>query len=110
MDAIFARVIGRSPVVLGRAGIDRDSLDVVGDPAPAPPEAQFVGAVPAGIAAYPEVGASLTISMARPWATACSPGRRTPTNTGAASPRAGAGTLVACSPLNWRGSLAGPMG
>jgi serine phosphatase RsbU (regulator of sigma subunit) len=61
MDAIFARVIGRSPVVLGRAGIDRDSLDVVGDPAPAPPEAQFSGPAPAAIVAYPEVGASLAI-------------------------------------------------
>ncbi|HLZ77299.1 CHASE2 domain-containing protein [Phenylobacterium sp.] len=61
MDAIFARVIGRSPVVLGRAGIDKDSLDLVGGAAPAPPEAQFTGAAPSGIFAYPEVGASLTI-------------------------------------------------
>ncbi len=61
MDAIFARVIGRSPVVLGRAGIDKDSLDVVGGAAPAPPEAQFTGAAPSGIFSYPEVGASLLI-------------------------------------------------
>jgi serine phosphatase RsbU (regulator of sigma subunit) len=61
MDAIFARVIGRSPVVLGRAGIEKDSFDVVGAAAPAPPEAQFTGPVPPGIAAYPEVGASLPI-------------------------------------------------
>lgn len=61
MDAIFARVIGRSPVVLGRAGIDKSSLDLVGDAAPAAPEAQFTGAVTPGITAYPEVGASLTI-------------------------------------------------
>jgi adenylate cyclase len=61
MDAIFARVIGRNPVVLGRAGIDKDSLDLVGEAAPAPPEAQFTGAVPPGVFAYPEVGASLPI-------------------------------------------------
>lgn len=61
MDAIFARVIGRSPVVLGRAGVDKDSFDLVGAAAPPPPEAQFAGAVPPGIAAYPEVGASLNI-------------------------------------------------
>ena len=61
MDGIFARVIGRSPVVLGRAGIGKDSLDLVGEAAPAPPEAQFIGTVPRGVFAYPEVGASLAI-------------------------------------------------
>ena len=61
MDAIFARVIGRSPVVLGRAGIGKDSLDLVGAAAPAPPEAVFTGAAPPGGTAYPEVGASLAI-------------------------------------------------
>jgi serine phosphatase RsbU (regulator of sigma subunit) len=61
MDAIFARVIGRNPVVLGRAGIEKDSFDLVGEAAPAPPEAQFTGAAPPGLAAYPEVGASLPI-------------------------------------------------
>jgi adenylate cyclase len=61
MDAIFARVIGRNPVVLGRAGIGKDSLDLVGEAAPAPPEAQFTGAAPPGVFAYPEVGASLAI-------------------------------------------------
>jgi serine phosphatase RsbU (regulator of sigma subunit) len=61
MDAIFARVIGRSPVVLGRAGIEKDSFDLVGEAAPAPPEAQFTGAAPSGVSAYPEVGASLAI-------------------------------------------------
>ncbi|MBS0332613.1 MAG: CHASE2 domain-containing protein, partial [Proteobacteria bacterium] len=61
MDAIFARVIGRSPVVLARAGVAGGSYDVMGDGAPAPPEAQFVGAVPPGLATYPEVAASLSI-------------------------------------------------
>ncbi|MGZ3378145.1 MAG: CHASE2 domain-containing protein, partial [Phenylobacterium sp.] len=61
MDAIFARVIGRSPVVLGRAGIDKGSFDLVGEAAPAPPEAVFTGAAPSGLVAYPEVGASLPI-------------------------------------------------
>ncbi len=61
MDAIFARVIGRNPVVLGRAGIEKGSFDLVGEAAPAPPEAQFTGAAPAGVTAYPEVGASLPI-------------------------------------------------
>ena len=61
MDAIFARVIGRGPVVLGRAGIDKGSFDLIGGSAPPPPEAQFSGPVLSGVAAYPEVGASLTI-------------------------------------------------
>ncbi|MBS0362249.1 MAG: CHASE2 domain-containing protein, partial [Proteobacteria bacterium] len=61
MDAVFARVIGRSPVVLARAGIARNSFDVLGAGAPAPPEAQFTGAAPTGLFAYPEVAASLPI-------------------------------------------------
>ena len=61
MDAVFARVIGRSPVVLARAGVTRDSFDAVGAAAPLPPEAQFTGAAPATLPAYPEVVASLPI-------------------------------------------------
>jgi serine phosphatase RsbU (regulator of sigma subunit)/CHASE2 domain-containing sensor protein len=54
MDAVFARVIGRSPVVLGRAGARAHSFDALDQSAaPLPPEAQFAPAVPAGVAIYP---------------------------------------------------------
>ncbi|WP_394764104.1 CHASE2 domain-containing protein [Phenylobacterium sp.] len=61
MDAVFARVIGRSPVVLARAGVDRGSYDTLDAAAPLPPEAQFVGPRSNRIAAYPEVVANLPI-------------------------------------------------
>jgi adenylate cyclase len=61
MDAVFARVIGRSPVVLARAGVEKGSFDAVGAAAPLPPEALFAGAVPAGLPAYPEAVANLPI-------------------------------------------------
>lgn len=61
MDAIFARVIGRSPVVLARAGVAKDSIDAMGAAAPLPPEAQFTGPAPKSLRAYPEVVASLPI-------------------------------------------------
>lgn len=61
MDAVFARVIGRSPVVLARAGVAKDSFDAVGAGAPLPPEARFVGIVPNSLTAYPEVVSSLPI-------------------------------------------------
>src|SRR3989344_1855557 len=54
MDAVFARVIGRNPVVLARAGVTRESFDLTeGAGPPLPPEAQFSGAVPADLLTYP---------------------------------------------------------
>lgn len=58
MDAIFARVIGRSPVVLARAGVDASSYDsaagAVRDQAPPlPPEVAFTGPRPKAIPFYP---------------------------------------------------------
>ena len=54
MDAVFARVIGRNPVVLSRAGAQARSFDALDQAAaPLPPEAQFSPAVPAGVAAFP---------------------------------------------------------
>ena len=65
MDAVFARVIGRSPVVLARAGVGRDAFDKVESKAAGggvlPPEAQFRGPTPAAIPAYPGVVANLDI-------------------------------------------------
>jgi adenylate cyclase len=61
MDAVFARVIGRSPVVLARAGVTQDSFDAIGAAAPLPPEAQFTGPAPKILPAYPETVASLPI-------------------------------------------------
>jgi adenylate cyclase len=54
MDAVFARVIGRSPVVLSRAGARAHSFDALDQSAaPLPDEAQFSSAIPAGVADYP---------------------------------------------------------
>ncbi|THD59439.1 CHASE2 domain-containing protein [Phenylobacterium sp.] len=61
MDAVFARVIGRSPVVLARAGVDQGSVDAVGADAPLPPEAQFAGAVPVGLPIYPQAVVNLPL-------------------------------------------------
>ena len=61
MDAVFARVIGRSPVVLARAGVTKGSYDALGAAPPLPPEAQFAGAVPRGLASYPEAVSNLPI-------------------------------------------------
>src|SRR4051794_7953061 len=62
MDAVFARVIGRAPVVLARAGVDKGSYDALGPAAPPlPPEAQFTGVAPRGLSTYPEVVANLPI-------------------------------------------------
>lgn len=59
MDAVFARVVGRSPVVLARAGVDAGSFDAVGATPPLPPEAQFVGATSLKGPAYPQVVANI---------------------------------------------------
>jgi adenylate cyclase len=66
MDAIFARVIGRAPVVLARAGVDASSYDSVAEslrkrPPPLPPEVTFEGPQPAAIPQYRAAVANLPI-------------------------------------------------
>ncbi len=61
MDAVFARVIGRSPVVLARAGVAAGSFDAVDAAAPLPPEAPFVGKLPPGVASYPQAVANIPL-------------------------------------------------
>lgn len=61
MDAVFARVIGRSPVVLARAGVAGGSFDTVNEATPLPPEAQFFGPVPPRIPNFPEVVANIPL-------------------------------------------------
>lgn len=67
MDAVFARVIGRAPVVLARAGVEAGSFDRREDgsamPAPAalPPDVQFLGPVPDAIPPYASVVANLDL-------------------------------------------------
>ena len=61
MDAVFARVIGRAPVVLARAGVEKGSYDALGAAAPLPPEARFTGVAPRGLPAFPEAVANLPI-------------------------------------------------
>jgi len=62
MDAVFARVIGRSPVVLARAGAEPGSFDALDRaPPPLPPEAQFVGRFPEDAASFPTGVANLPI-------------------------------------------------
>ncbi|HWA62311.1 MAG TPA: CHASE2 domain-containing protein [Caulobacteraceae bacterium] len=62
MDAVFARVIGRSPVVLARAGARAKSFDAVDQSAPPlPPEAQFSGPLPARVRTWPQVVANLPL-------------------------------------------------
>jgi serine phosphatase RsbU (regulator of sigma subunit) len=61
MDGVFARVIGRSPVVLARAGVQKGSFDASSGSQPLPPEAQFEGPPPPALTTYPEVVANLPI-------------------------------------------------
>lgn len=62
MDAVFARVIGRSPVVLARAGVTEESFDRVDDaPPPIPPEAQVTGRAPDALASYPAAVSNIPI-------------------------------------------------
>lgn len=67
MDAVFARVIGRAPVVLARAGVDAGSYDrrdegsAVTPPAALPPDVQFEGPVPDAIPRYAGVVANLDL-------------------------------------------------
>ena len=62
MDAVFSRVIGRSPVVLARAGLQAQSFDTLEKAAdPAPPEAIFSSPLPVGLNRYPHAVANLPI-------------------------------------------------
>ncbi|HEX7759887.1 MAG TPA: CHASE2 domain-containing protein, partial [Caulobacteraceae bacterium] len=62
MDAVFARVVGRNPVVLARAGAQAQSFDALDQSAaPLPPEARFSQAVPQGVRAFPHAIANLPL-------------------------------------------------
>jgi len=62
MDAVLARVIGRNPVVLARAGVRPGSFDSLDQAvAPTPPAAQFVGEVPRNVLDFATVVANLPI-------------------------------------------------
>jgi class 3 adenylate cyclase/CHASE2 domain-containing sensor protein len=61
MDDVFAQVIGRSPVVLARGGVPRESLDARGAATPLPPEARFAGRAPSSLPAYPEALSDLPV-------------------------------------------------
>ncbi len=62
MDAVLARVIGRSPVVLARAGVQAQSFDALDQQAaPLAPEARFSGPVPAGVTSFPHALANLPL-------------------------------------------------
>jgi len=62
MDAVFARVIGRSPVVLGRAGLTAQSFDALDKQAALlPPEAQFSRPLPAGVRSFAHALGNLPI-------------------------------------------------
>jgi CHASE2 domain-containing sensor protein len=68
MDAVFARVIGRAPVVLARAGVGGDTFDKVDEgegaaaaAAPLPPDVRFEGPQPPAIPSYPSAVANLQI-------------------------------------------------
>lgn len=64
MDAIFARVVGRNPVVMARAGIDASSYDGIISslherPTPLGLTAEFEGPRPAALPQYPTAVAAL---------------------------------------------------
>jgi len=62
MDAVFARVIGRNPVVLARAGVTEESFDLTeGQAPPLPPEAQFTGTLPSNMPVFPSVVSNLPL-------------------------------------------------
>ena len=62
MDAVLARVIGRSPVVLARAGVTPHSFDALDQAAvPLPPEARFSGPLPAGVRRFPGAVSNLAL-------------------------------------------------
>ena len=105
MDGIFARVIGRTPVVLARAGVDASSYDsaagAVRDRAPPlAPEVAFEGPKPEAIPTIPPPSPTSTCWTARPWATASPTARPIPTASSAAYP-CWAGRTT-CSRPAWR--------
>ena len=67
MDAVFARVVGRTPVVLARAGVEAESFDSgptdVAQPGPVvlPPDVKFEGPVPSAIPSYAGLVTNLEI-------------------------------------------------
>jgi len=62
MDAVFARVVGRHPVVLARAGVRPGSFDDLEQTeAPLPPTAQVRGDPPPNMLVFPKVVANLPI-------------------------------------------------
>jgi len=62
MDAVFARVVGRNPVVLARAGVTDESFDRTDDATPPlPPEAQFAGKVPKEVMTFPSVVSNIPL-------------------------------------------------
>ncbi len=62
MDAVFARVIARSPVVLARAGAQAQSFDALApSSAPTPPPALIPQSLPKGVGAYSHVVANLQL-------------------------------------------------
>jgi len=66
MDALFARVVGRAPVVLARAGVRPGSFDFLErTQAPLPPEAQFTGQPPRDVLQFPTVIANLPVIDSR---------------------------------------------
>lgn len=62
MDAVFARVIGRNPVVLARAGVTDESFDLLDGAVPVlPPQAQFAGQVPRSVLTFPAVVSNIPL-------------------------------------------------
>ena len=86
MDAVFARVVGRTPVVLARAGVEAESFDSgptdVAQPGPVvlPPDVKFEGPVPSAIPSYAGLVTNLEIldGAARRWAMVWPMARPTP--------------------------------
>jgi serine phosphatase RsbU (regulator of sigma subunit)/CHASE2 domain-containing sensor protein len=62
MDAVFARVIGRNPVVLGRAGVRARSFDALDQTsAPLPDDVRFSQPAPKDVATFPLAVANLPL-------------------------------------------------
>jgi two-component sensor histidine kinase/CHASE2 domain-containing sensor protein len=62
MDAVFARVVGRHPVVLPRAGVRPGSFDDLEQTrGPLPPAATFTGTPPPGLLVFPKIVTNLPI-------------------------------------------------
>jgi adenylate cyclase len=62
MDAVFARVVGRHPVVLARAGVRPGSFDDLEQTrAPLPPAAPFIGTPPPNLLVFPKIVTNLPI-------------------------------------------------